>query len=132
MKEALRAALLSDPRLTSLVGERITWAALPRSMALPAIALHQISGVRDYHMTAPSHLVASRVQVDCWANANKDATRLARAVNDTIGGYRGTVAGVLIHGAFLESEQDMTDVGGGAPAELLHRVSLDFMVWHSE
>jgi len=132
MKEALRAALLAAPGITGLVGQRIHWAALPRSMALPAIALHQISGVRDYQMNTPAHLVAARVQADCWANSNKDASRVARAINAAIGGYRGTVAGVLLHGAFLESEQDLTDVGGGAPAELLHRVSQDWIIWHAE
>lgn len=132
MKEALRSYLCADPGIGSLVGKRIAWGARPRASALPSICLHQISGVRQYAMTAPSGLVAARVQVDCWGLTQADVTAVARAVNAAIGGLRQTVAGVQMQGVFLESEQDMIDEGGAAPAELLHRVSQDWMIWHSE
>lgn len=132
MKEALRAVLVADPGIAALVDKRVAWGARPRASSLPSICLHQISGVRQYAMTAPSRLVSSRVQVDCWGLSQADVTAVARAVNAAIGGLRQTVEGVEMQGVFLESEQDMTDEGGAAPAELLHRVSMDFMIWHDE
>ena len=132
MKEALRSYLCADAAIAALVDKRIAWGARPRASALPSICLHQISGVRQYAMMAPSGLVNARVQVDCWGLSQADVTAVARAVNAAIGGLRQTVGGVQMQGVFLESEQDMTDEGGAAPAELLHRVSMDFMIWHDE
>jgi hypothetical protein len=132
MKEAFRSHLIADTGIAALVDKRIAWGARPRASALPSICLHQISGVRQYAMTAPSGLVMARVQVDCWGLTQADVTAVARAVNAAIGGMRQTVAGVQFQGVFMESEQDMTDEGGAAPAELLHRVSQDWMIWHDE
>lgn len=132
MKEALRSHLVANPGIAALVDKRIAWGARPRASALPSIALHQISGVRQYAMTAPSGLVAARVQIDCWGFSQAEVTAVARAVNAAIGGMRQTVKGVQFQGVFLESEQDMTDDTGGMPAELLHRVSQDWIVWHDE
>ena len=132
MKEALRAALVADAGVAGLVAKRVAWGARPRMSELPSIALHQVSGVRQYAMQGASGLVAARVQIDCWALSNKDATSVADAVNTAIGGLAATVKGVQLQGCFLESEIDFVDDQGATPAELLHRVSLDFMVWHSE
>lgn len=131
MKEALRAFLLADSGVAALVDTRITWAARPRSDALPSIALHLISGPREYSMGGPSGLVHSRVQVDCWATLNASATAVARAVRAAISGLRETVDGVEFQGVFIDNETDYTEEGVGAD-ELLHRVSIDFLIWHSE
>lgn len=124
--------LVADPGVAALVATRIAWGARPRASALPSICLHQVSGVRQYAMTAPSGLVNSRVQVDCWGLSQAEVTAVARAVNAAIGGLRQTVNGVQMQGVFMESEQDMIDEGNATPAEILHRVSLDFMIWHDE
>lgn len=132
MKEALRAVLVADAGIAALVDKRIAWGLRPRGSALPSIALHQISGVRQYAMTAPSALVMARVQIDCWGISQSDVTAVARAVNAAIGGMRQTIKGVQFQGVFLEAEQDMTDEGNATPAEILHRVSQDWMIWHDE
>lgn len=132
MKAALRSILLADAGVAALVGARVSWVTRPRMSELPSITLQQIGGIRHYDMTAPSGLVQARVQVDCWALANKDAARVARAVNAAIGGLRGEVAGVEFQGCFLESELDFTDATGATPDELLHRVSQDYVIWHDE
>ncbi len=138
MKQALRDFLLADDGVAGLVGARVSWATRPRRAALPSIVMTQISGVRDYHMVAPSRLVTSRVQVDCWALSNAEAEQLAVAVNGAMSGLRMTLtvrpnsAPVQIQGAFLESQIDLSEDGSTPPDEMLHRISMDFMVWHDE
>lgn len=137
MKEGLRSHLLADAGVAGLVADRVSWATLPRGDALPAIVLTQVSGIRDYAMTSPSGLVTSRVQVDCWAKTNGEATKLARSVNAALGGLRTTLTpkkgpAVQIQGAFLENQIDMPDEGPSPPEERLQRVMLDFLIWHDE
>lgn len=131
MKQALRAHLLADPGIAALVDRRIAWAARPREAQLPSIALHRIDGVRDYTMAAPSGLVTARVQVDCWAATNKEASAISDAVRGALSGLRDTVGGVDFQGVFLELEIDYSEESA-APDELLHRVSSDYLIWHSE
>lgn len=131
MKQALRSHLLADPDITALVDQRIAWAVRPRQDQLPSIALHRIDGIRDYAMVAPTGLVTSRVQVDCWATTNKEADRISKAVRGALSGLRTMINGVEFQGAFLEIEIDYSE-DGPAPDELLHRVSTDYRIWHSE
>lgn len=131
MKQALRSHLLADPDIIGLVGQRIAWAVRPRQDQLPSIVLHRIDGVRDYMMQAPSGLVTSRVQVDCWATTNKQASQISDAVRGSLSGLRQTIDGVEFQGVFLEVEVDYSEEGS-APDELMHRVSTDYQVWHSE
>ena len=131
MKEQLRSYLIADPAIKGLVEQRVTWVTRPRGQVLPAIVLTHVSGARHYAMEAPSHLVTSRVQVDCWALNNKTATTMGRAVNAAMGGLRTMFDGVSIQAAFLESEQDLPD-DASPPDEQIHRVSMDWMIWHTE
>lgn len=139
MKEGLRAHLLNDAGVAAVVGNRVSWATRPRGKPLPSIILTQISGVPDYTMAMPSGLVASRVQVDCWALTNLDATAVARAVKTALSGLRTTVPaaaigqpGLQIQGAFLENQTDLPEDSASPPDEVLHRISLDFIIWHDE
>jgi hypothetical protein len=131
MKEQLRAYLMADAGVAALVGPRVTWAVRARGAPLPAVVLHQISGRRNYAMTAPSGLVEARVQVDCWALSNGIATHIGRAVNAALGGLRAELDGVMIQAAFLELEQDLPDTAS-PPDEQIQRVSQDWMIWHTE
>jgi hypothetical protein len=131
MKQALRSHLLADPAIAALVDRRIAWAARPRQDPLPSIALHRIDGVRDYMMAAPSGLVTSRIQVDCWATTNKAASEISTAVRGSLSGLRQVIQGVEFQGVFLEVEIDYSEEGS-TPDELLHRVSTDYLIWHSE
>jgi len=131
MKQALRSHLLADPDIAALVERRISWASRPRQDQLPSIALHRVDGVRDYTMAAPSGLVTSRVQVDCWATTNKEADRISTAVRGALSGLRQVIDGVDFQGCFIEVEVDYSEESS-APDELLHRIQTDYLIWHSE
>jgi len=127
MKEALRARLLADAELAGLVEQRISWGSRPRMDCLPAVCLHLISGVRQYHLGGASDLVQSRVQADCWAPTYAAATAVSRAVVADLSGLRDDT--MRVQGAFVVDERDLADEGTAAD-EILFRVSVDVMIWH--
>ena len=127
MKEQLRARLLADAELAGLVEQRVSWGSRPRTDCLPAVCLHLISGVRQYHLGGSSNLVQSRVQADCWALTYAAATRVSRAVVADLSGLRDPA--MRVQGAFVVDERDLADEGTAAD-ELLYRVSVDMMIWH--
>lgn len=113
--------------LAPVAGGRRHWVRAPQKTPPPYIVLNRIGGRRDYHMQGASGLVASRVQIDCYATTYLDAKTLARAVAAILSGYR---AGA-IQGAFLDSERDLPASDSGEVNHLF-RVSLDFMIHHQE
>jgi len=128
MEEALVAKLLAVTTITTLVGQRITWGRRAQGGTLPAIVLHRIDGNRDYHLGGPSGLVASRVQVDCWANTFGDAKRAARAVALAVSGIRFIQGAVRFDAILIIDERDSSDDLNGTP---LFRTSLDLAVHHA-
>jgi hypothetical protein len=127
MEETLVALLLNDAAVALIAGQRVNWSERGQGAALPAVVLHRISGVRDYHMEGASGLVQSRVQADCWAGTYKDAVRLSRAVRAALSGYR---AGNT-QGAFIDAERQTVEKETDG-AQRYHRVILDFIIWHAE
>lgn len=130
MEEALRAYLLGSSGLTALVSTRVQWGVLAQSMAYPAVVLTRIDGLPDYAMDGPTGLVSSRVQADCWGETYASVKAVARQVKARISGVDATQSGVVLRGGFIEGERDSFEVGAGAAD--LFRVSLDFIIWHSE
>lgn len=129
MEEALVAYMLADAPLDTLVGNRIFWVTRPQSdQNLPAVVLTKVSSVADYHMQAPSGLFQTRVQVDCWGETFSSVTNVARAVKDILSGAQFTQSGIDFQGSFLDNERQLYE--DEEPVRL-HRVSIDFIMWHS-
>lgn len=128
MEAAIINRLLAAAALAALVGRRVTPGRRAQGAPLPAVVLHRVDGARDYHLGGPSGLVASRIQIDCWANTYGDAKRTARAVEAELSAARWTVDAVRINAVLIADERDDTfDEDGNA----LYRTSLDLMVHHA-
>lgn len=68
-----RAWLLTQTALTSLIGTRVSTRS-PGNIVYPYVTLQRIGG-----LPAESHrLDAARIQVDCWAETEGTASRVAR------------------------------------------------------
>lgn len=130
MEESLVAWLLADTALVALVEQRIHWSVLPQGGTGPSVALHRITGIRDYHMQGPSGLVRSLVQIDCWAPVYGDAIAVSRAVRNSLSGVGRDDIETFQFVSLLNERQDFDS--GAETAERFHRVSLDFELWHSE
>lgn len=137
MIEGVRTALLADATVAGLVGTRVYPRYLPQGGALPAIALHLISGVPDQASSGPTGPIERRVQVDCWAERYAAAASLAKAVRDRLDGLNGTFSGITFGGRCRCVHEG--DLGGDEPPAIdqgpglpIAGRRLDFMLWHME
>lgn len=128
MEAALTAYLLSQTALMTSIGNRLTWGRREQGKPLPAIVLHRVDGVPDYHATAASGLVESRIQADCWSGSLEEAQAVASALEAVTSGQRFVQANVRFDAILIaDQRQDTFDETGGA----LYRVSLDLSVHHA-
>ena len=90
----LRAWLLDDSTIQSLVGQRIRPRKLKQNETLPAIRITRAGGLQEDTLDGPSTLRQATVQIDCYATTSEAAdellelvrTRLANASRYTAGG----------------------------------------------
>lgn len=120
--------LLGNSPLTALVSTRIHWNELPQGTTSPAIVMYRIDGVPDYHMSGPSGLVASRVQIDIRAEKPLSAVGVRDALETLLSGYTGTQGSTEFVGIFKQSERSRPDRPG--QTKTYHLISSDFDVWH--
>lgn len=129
MEEAFVGLLLADSGVASALATRVWWGRAPQSKAaLPYCVVTRISGRRDNHMTGPSGLVESRIQINCYADTYTSAKTAARAVQAAVNGYRGTFAGKQFQGAFIDGERDLPNESEAGAARFA--VSFDLRIWH--
>jgi hypothetical protein len=126
MEEALVSYLAADVGLTALVGDRITWKKATQGKVNPYVVLHKIDGLRESDMDGFAGLITARVQVDCWGLTYLSAKSVARAVEARLRNFRGTHAGQIFYGCFVESERDVEEETP-APDDVFG-VSLDFII----
>lgn len=129
MEEVLVAHLLNYAPLSALVGIRVNWNVRPQISELPSVVMTKVSAERSYHMLGSNGLVAARIQMDCWGFTFASVMSVARALRDVLSGAKFTEDGVQFQGIFLDAERHFFEEEA---AERFHRVSLDFIIWHSE
>lgn len=113
--------------LALVAGGRRFWVRAPQGTARPFVVLNRVSGVHDYHLQGASGYVASRVQVDSYADSYTEAKGVARSAIDALSGHRGGT----IQGIFIDSERDLPAADSGEVNQLF-RTSVDFIIHHSE
>lgn len=110
------------------MGQKITWARRSQGSTPPAIVLHLIDGVPDYHAAGPSGLVESRVQADCYGKSYPEAKAAANALKSVTSGTRFAQGSVRFDAIFVADERDDTfDEAGTA----LYRVTVDLLIHHA-
>jgi hypothetical protein len=113
--------------LAGVASGRRYWGRAPQTAPRPFVVLTRVGGQRDYVMQGPSGYVASRVQVDCYADTYDAAKTTGRAAVAVLSGHRsGDILGI-----FVESERDLPASDAGEVNHLF-RVSIDVMVHHRE
>lgn len=130
MLDDLRAFILADSTVLSLVSARMYPHKLPQSPTVPAISYEVISEVRGHTMGGRDKLPATRVQIDAWATTYAQASQLGDAILFRLDAYRGLLNGspsTEVSGVFADTQRTMFD---SEPE--LHRVSRDFFLFHRE
>lgn len=126
--EAVFAALTADTAVTALVAQRIFPDEVPEGTPMPAVVYQVISDVPENSLDgdAVSRRKLARVQVDCYARAEKGRTgryRLAHQVATAVENVIANLSDPDLSGS-LEASRDFYDnVTGYA------RVSMDFWLF---
>jgi hypothetical protein len=128
MEEDLVSWLRADAALWP--GATINWNARDRAAGLPALVLRVITRNPDYTLGGPSGLAETRLQADCYGATYLAARTLARAVEARLSGQRFIHGATRFSGVFMNGSRDdfMAEANG---ADKIHRVMLDFNVWHA-
>lgn len=117
MEEALYSYLSGE------VGFPVAWGSLGDGVGLPRASIYRTGGIRDMHLSG-NGLMTTRVQIDCYGGTVEESHSAETDIRSALEGYRGGD----IQGVFLEAVRD----GFDEDAQLLHRVSLTFAVWHRD
>lgn len=127
MQAALRKRLADAAPVAAMVATRITWIIRPQADPLPAITLQTISGSNETDYRTNQQTQTNRVQIDVWGSTYASVRALARAVIAAIEPPH-TGDGIRFERSFLENQ---TDLGEQTDAGFIHRISLDFIIWHA-
>lgn len=124
---------MADPAIAAIVGTRVFPIQLPQGTRAASIIFQRVSEIESYHNTAPSALMTTRFQFNSVSQLVDEATLLADAVKERLGGFAGPIDyappdGVLnVEGIFFDTGREDYD------AELeFYRVSRDYLVWYKE
>jgi hypothetical protein len=131
LSEDLRAFLLADATIASLIGARIYPIVLPQGPTVPALTYHWVSIDEIYTMAGPSGLVVKRIQFDCWAETFKEVEALSDAIRLRIDGFSGWLntgspPSSRIQAIFREVERDWYE-----DEPVLYRRTIDYFI-HAE
>lgn len=132
---ALRAILLADAGVSTLLDERVYRSVLPQNPSVPAVSFVEVSAQGDHHNAGPSGLASVRVQFNCWGATPDAAYQLGLKVKAALDGLKDDVAYgsnspqdvLTVRGVFFQSSQDLYD-----DEAKLHYRAMDFIVWYAE
>lgn len=113
--------------LATVAGGRRYWVRAPATATRPFIVLNRVNGIRDYHMQGASGYIASRVQIDCYADTYSATKAIARSVISSLSGHSGG----SIQAIFIESERDLPAADAGEVTNLF-RNSIDITIHHGD
>lgn len=127
LQAGIRTRLLEDATVSAAVGTRVTWVDRPQASALPAIVLQTVSDPRPAHLKDYDGARMTRVQMDVFATRYATALSIARAAIAALKAP-ANVSGKMFGGTFVDGQRDLAEDVGGT---LVHRQSVDLMVWHA-
>src|SRR5690606_42052429 len=81
MEEQIIAALLADPNVAALVGNKVYPGRVPQGVLPPAIVFNTVASVPEYADGGEIGLTESSIQIDCWAETYGETKLISRAVS---------------------------------------------------
>ena len=130
--KALRARLIDDATMFSLVGNRIYPGRAPQKPTMPYIVYHRISTVRSATLdTGNTKVPEVRMQVDVVASTQAEVETILNQMRLVMDNFRGTSSGVVVLGVSVSDEQDQPEFFEGSDTVFYHS-SLDFSIIYRE
>ena len=132
MEEQIIAALLADPDVSSLVGNKVFPGRVPQGVLPPAIVFNAVASVPEYADGGEIGLTDSSIQIDCWAETYGETKLISRAVSRLLSGKWFTAGDVEFQFVLQDSARDLSaDSVRVNQADYYYRAMLEFTVWHS-
>jgi hypothetical protein len=88
------------------------WLSLPKGTPFPSWSYQVVSEVTDYTLAGRTDLMPRRLQIDVYAMDGAQAQSLARAIDNVLSGWRGTLPdaeATVVQGIFRDNELDFFD-----------------------
>lgn len=121
--QIINEVLTSAAGVTVLVSGRIYLYQAPQDVQLPCITFFQITSDPNNTLSGPSAVTRERWQIDCWSDRYSGAISLAASVKAAM------LASVGDND--LDSVVLLSELAQFEREEALHRVILDFSIWHT-
>lgn len=134
LESALYSYLSNEATITAIVGTQIYAHMATEGATLPRIIYTSVSRQAFDHLTAPSGVVSSRMQIDSYAITPDGAIDLAEAVRVLLHGYRGQMGteALEIRWSTLDTQRNNYESPHDDSSVGVHRASQDYMIVHHE
>ncbi len=109
LEEGIVKLVQSDPAVSALCPIGGFLKQLPDGQALPSWAYTIVSNVDSYCLDGTHGNVKLRLQIDCFADTPAQTIRFARAINNVLSGYHGTLSDIdqtKVFGCFRSDIKD--------------------------
>ena len=126
IEEALKTVLTNDAGVAALVAGRIYPVILPQKPTYPVLTYQKVGGAADLVLAGESGLSRNLFQIDAYGYTYAAAKALAKAVQTALNGKEFTISTVNIGSITMKSDRDLYE-----EAIKIHRVSMDFSIWHN-
>ncbi len=103
------------------------FAQLPKDYTLPSWTYQTVSDPAGYLLSQPETVGQRRLQIDCYGNTAADAILLAKAIDDLLSGYTGTLTdpdATHVLGCFRTNILDLFDIDSRT-----YRRMLEYLIW---
>lgn len=103
------------------------FAQLPKDFPLPSWTYDTVSDPAGYLLSQPETVGQRRIQIDCYGNTAAEAILLAKAIDDLLSGYVGTLPdpdATHVQGCFRTNLLDFFDVDPRTPRRML-----EYLIW---
>ena len=133
LREAIQARLLASPAITTLVGSRIYFGALPQTASLltgPALTFSIISRPYGLNLGGADGTSSGHIQFSAWSLYQKTSDQLAQAVRDRFCGFAGSIGGLEITACIPEDEVDLPEPPRAGTDQWLYHIAVNYRMNH--
>lgn len=128
----LRAALVADGTLATLIGTRIYPVIAPASAGLPFVTWRRSGIQRNQTLGAPVGVPRLSVEYGIYAASYETAREVADRMRVVLDGYGATVDNVVVRQVSLEQENDDFVSLAGTELPPAYQITMVFDVWWQE
>lgn len=128
--------VLTNPRITAIISDRIFPFRAPQGVARPLILYSRTSSTPEHHMRGVSGLRSVSFQVDGFADTYEGMQLLREATRQTVDGFRAAVSlngeSISFRHIFIENDSDAFVEPQAASDEPIYQFTMDLSAMCTE